>query len=136
MYKRQDYYEPDIVNTPEDISGTQYDIAHVKWGGNWRLPTLEQISELLSRCTLFWTNQNGVNGLLVTGPNGNTIFLPAAGNRSYNLINNYGTEGRYWSSRVYSFSTGNAYCLFFSDTAESTKFQARTIGFSVRAVTD
>ena len=131
-----DYYEPDIVNTPEDISGTQYDIAHVKWGGNWRLPTLEQISELLSRCTLFWTNQNGVNGLLVTGPNGNTIFLPAAGNRSYNLINNYGTEGRYWSSRVYSFSTGNAYCLFFSDTAESTKFQARTIGFSVRAVTD
>ena len=65
-----DYYEPDRVNTPEDISGTQYDIAHVKWGGNWRLPTLEQINELLSQCTLFWTNQNGVNGLLVTGPNG------------------------------------------------------------------
>ena len=69
-----DYY--DREDTPEDISGTKYDIAHVKWGGDWHLPTSEQVNELLSKCTLFWTSQNGVNGLLVTGPNGSTIFLP------------------------------------------------------------
>ena len=51
-----DYY--DREDTPEDISGTKYDIAHVKWGGDWHLPTSEQVNELLSKCTLFWTSQN------------------------------------------------------------------------------
>lgn len=130
-----DYYDPDGVNTSEDIRGTEYDIAHVKWGGSWRLPTLEQINELLSQCTLFWTSQNGVNGLLVTGPNGNTIFLPAAGHREYNFIKNP-EEGNYWSSNVWDRFPGNAYCLFFGDTQWFDKYQSRGSGFSVRAVTD
>lgn len=128
-----DYYNR--VDTPEDISGTQYDIAHVKWGGSWHLPTMEQINELLSQCTLFWTSQNGVNGLLVTGPNGNTIFLPATGQREYNLIKNP-EEGHYWSSKLYKQFDGNAFSLFFSDTEWNNIYQARALGFSVRPVTD
>ncbi len=128
-----DYY--DREDTPEDISGTKYDIAHVKWGGDWHLPTSEQVNELLSKCTLFWTSQNGVNGLLVTGPNGSTIFLPAAGSRSYNIVSQR-TEGKYWSSKLWKQFDGNAYCLSFSETGEETKVQARAIGFSVRPVTN
>ena len=62
-----DYY--DREDTPEDISGTKYDIAHVKWGGDWHLPTSEQVNELLSKCTLFWIKQKK-KVARVTGPNG------------------------------------------------------------------
>ena len=58
---------------PED------DAAYVNWGSSWRMPTMEQQLELRNECTWTWTERNGVNGKLVTGPNGNTIFLPAAG---------------------------------------------------------
>ena len=62
-----------------EISGTEYDVARVKWGEPWQMPTSEQINELVKNCQHEWTTHNGVNGTLVTGPNGNTIFLPAAG---------------------------------------------------------
>ena len=58
---------------PED------DAAYVNWGSSWRIPTTEQQQELRNECTWTWTERNGVSGKLVTGPNGNTIFLPAAG---------------------------------------------------------
>lgn len=70
-----------IINIGSNISGTQYDVAHVKWGGSWRMPTKDEIEELVNNCTWKWTTYNGVNGQLVTAPNGNSIFLPAAGNR-------------------------------------------------------
>ena len=57
------------------------DAAHVNWGGSWRMPTEEEWTELRTNCTWTWTTQNGVNGRLVTGPNGKSIFLPAAGRR-------------------------------------------------------
>lgn len=57
------------------------DVAHVKWGGNWRIPTYQEMYELLEKCTWTWTSFNGVNGCIVTGPSGNSIFLPAAGYR-------------------------------------------------------
>ena len=62
-----------------DISGTKYDVAHVKWGGGWRMPTKAQIEELAEKCKVSQTSINGVKGVLVKGPNGRSIFLPAAG---------------------------------------------------------
>ena len=56
------------------ICGTQYDVAHVKWGGQWRMPTLAELKELVNECTWTWTTLNGVKGMKVTGPNGNSIF--------------------------------------------------------------
>ena len=64
-----------------DIIGTVYDIAHIKWQGNWFMPSLEQGEELISNCTSNWTTINGINGCLVTGKNGSQIFLPANGYR-------------------------------------------------------
>jgi hypothetical protein len=58
---------------PED------DAAYVNWGPSWRMPTVEQLVELYSNCTQQWTELNGVKGILVTGPNGNSIFLPLGG---------------------------------------------------------
>ncbi len=62
-----------------DISGTKYDAAHVNLGNAWRLPTNEEMSELLNGCTWEYVIQNSTNGYRVTGPNGNSIFLPDAG---------------------------------------------------------
>lgn len=73
-----DFY--DDLNNWEDIgsniSGTPYDVARAKWGGKWRMPTVEEAEELLGKCSWEWTTVNGTNGYTVTGPNGNSIFLP------------------------------------------------------------
>lgn len=66
-------------NIVSNISGTSYDVAHVKWGRGWRMPTRDEVDELCEMCSWQWTSINGVNGYKVTGPNGNFIFLPAAG---------------------------------------------------------
>ena len=71
----------DYTNIGSDIAGTQYDVAHVRMGGSWRMPNDDQIEELYRNCTCTWTQQNGVNGILLTGKNGGQIFLPAAGDR-------------------------------------------------------
>ena len=57
----------------------QYDAAAANWGGDWRMPTVAEMWELINNCTWTWTTQNGVSGYNVEGPNGNSIFLPAAG---------------------------------------------------------
>ena len=92
---------------PED------DAAYVNWGENWRMPSLEQIKELLHYCTTIWTTQNGVNGRLVTGPNGNTMFLPTAGYRWNASLYNAGSYGDYWSRTLGSSDPTCAYYLFF-----------------------
>ena len=64
-----------------DISGTCYDVAHMKWGEQWRMPSQKEWMELISNCSWTWTSVNGVAGAMGTSKvNGNTIFLPAAGN--------------------------------------------------------
>lgn len=63
-----------------NITGkSSYDAATSKWGGTWRLPTRKEWEELLKSCSWSWTTWNGTYGYQVTGPNGNWIFLPAAG---------------------------------------------------------
>ena len=75
-----------------------YDAATANWGGNWRMPTLDEMQELLDECTWTWTTMNGVYGRKVTGPNGNSIFLPAAGFRYDTSLYNAGSYGDYWSA--------------------------------------
>ena len=57
------------------------DAATAKLGSPWRMPTIDEFQELIDKCTWTWTTQDGVNGCQVDGPNGNAIFLPAAGYR-------------------------------------------------------
>ena len=99
-YKFYNSESGEYIHIGDDIAGTEYDVAHVKWGGSWRMPSIDQIKELMDHCTRTWTTQNGVIGTLVTGPNGATIFLPAAGERSYDDFIHGGEYGYYWSSSL------------------------------------
>ena len=81
-----------------DIAGTSRDAARQNWGGSWRMPRRREINELVDNCTLTWTTQNGHNGYKVTGPNGNSIFLPATGRRVGTSSYQVGSFGDYWCS--------------------------------------
>ena len=76
------------------------DAASVKWGSNWRMPTCDEIKELKNNCSSIWTIRNGMNGRLFTGPNGNTLFLPAAGYYDETSLYGAGSNGNYWSSTL------------------------------------
>ncbi len=83
-----------------DIAGTQYDVAHVKWGDSWQMPTEEQLKELVNNTNSVWMTQNGVSGRKFTGSNGGSIFLPAAGVYFNNENISARTFGSYWSSSL------------------------------------
>ena len=119
------------VLDPED------DAAHVNWGGSWRIPTDAEWSELINSCTWTWTAQNGVNGRLVTGPNGNSIFLPAAGHRDDAYLSSVGSGGYYWSSSLFTYFQYCAwYVLFYSGNVGRYDDGLRYYGFSVRPVSE
>ena len=104
---------------------TEDDVAHVKWGGGWRMPSIKEQQELLDKCNWSWTEINGVNGYKVTGPNGNSIFLPAAGYRYGNAVYYIGSGGRYWSASLYDGGSNNAlYLYFYSDVYLDRKSSA------------
>ncbi|MBR4829640.1 MAG: hypothetical protein IKZ92_07560 [Muribaculaceae bacterium] len=114
--------------------------AHYPGG---RMPSLEQIQELCNSCSWQWTQRNGVSGQLVTGPNGNTMFLPAAGSRGGGSLYGAGSYGYYWSRTLTSnvpsvacllyFYSGNwNYCL--NGSRGSGYGSSRGSGFTVRAV--
>ena len=131
----------DCIFLGSDISGTQYDVARAQWGGRWRMPTWAECQELIDKCTWIWTTYNGVNGQKVTGPNGNSIFLPAAGYNSEATVDDrQGSGGFYWSSAFCeSFSRyANYLCFlkgFHNDNAyRNTAF--RYDGYSVRPVSE
>ena len=113
----------------------EYDAATVNWGGNWRMPTLDEMKELLNNCTWKWTTQNGVYGRKVTGPNGNSIFLPAAGCRGDRSLFNAGSGGDYSSATPYSIS-GGACSLYFGSGGYDWGSFGRDYGFAVRPVSE
>lgn len=117
-----------------DIAGTQYDVTHVKWGGSWVMPSKEQQDELCNNCTYTWTTMNGINGGQFTGPNGGTIFLPAAGGRWRESLNNAGSRGYYWSSSQDPSSSDQAYYLHFYSGSAYLNLSNRLNGFPVRPV--
>ena len=117
------------VLDPED------DVAHVKWGGSWRMPTRAEQDELRENCIWTWTIQNGVNGYKVTSKtNGNSIFLPAAGYREATTLFNSGSSGFYWSSSVDGGYSCNAYSLHIHSDFWVWYNVCRYGGFTVRPV--
>ena len=118
------------VLDPED------DVAHVKWGGSWRMPTRAEQDELLDNCIWTRTTQNGVNGYKVTSKtNGNSIFLPAAGERVGTFLNSSGSSGFYWSSSLRD--GGSSYAcnlLFLNGDYDWKDYCLRYDGSTVRPV--
>lgn len=110
------------------------DAATANWGSDWRIPTYEEMSELMTSCTIVWTTINGVGGRQFTGPNGNSIFLPAAGYQSGSEHNYNGSYGIYWTSSLYTDVPCRAWGVFFGADDCEEKLTYRNCGLSIRAV--
>ena len=113
------------------------DAAYANWGPSWRMPSTEQCQELCESCTWQQTTRNGVNGQLVTGPNGQSMFLPAAGERYNNNIGDLGSYGQFWSRTLYNdiiHSYSAFYLFFYLDDHKGYYGTERYIGFPVRPV--
>ena len=112
-----------------------YDAATANWGDKWRMPTSDEVEKLVKQCTWEWTTQNGVNGYKVTGPNGNSIFLPAAGYRRDSSFGSAGSYGYFWSATPYSDSS-NAYLIYFHSGRSYLASSDRYYGRAVRPVSE
>ncbi len=112
-----------------------HDAATANWGGSWRMPTEDEMQELVDYCEWEWTQVNGVMGSKVIGPNGSYIFLPAAGYRYGSSLYNAVLYGYCWSSSPYS-GSGYAYNLYFYTGRQAVGRSTRYYGNSVRPVSE
>lgn len=119
-------------NNPTTLP-TDADVAYIDWGVGWRMPTVYETRELNENCTWTWTEQNGVEGYIIEGINGNSIFLPAV---SYRHDDNLGGAGEYgyWSSSLYTNDFSYAWAIRFYWDFHGVYYSGRSDGFTVRPV--
>lgn len=125
-----------------DISSTQYDAAYSQSGGKYRMPTRAEMQELIDRCTITNEIVNGVDGFRITGPNGNSIFMPASGYKYYNDYlfasddSHNNRCGFYWTSEPYGGNTSRyAYSLVLgTDGIRIINNSYRFAGLAIRPV--
>jgi len=118
-----------ITLLPED------DAATVNWGDKWRMPSKEEVDELTQHCNWIWTTHNNVNGYKVTGPNGNSIFLPAAGYKGAGPTYPAGEDGLYWTNTTEK--QHYSYLIVLHDDAPPThagRQGTRCFAFTIRPV--
>lgn len=124
-----------IIDSEGNLTSS-HDAATANWGSGWRMPTMEECQELVDSCTWTWTDHNNVKGYKVTGPNGNSIFLPFAGYRSRGSSLDYaGDFGSFLSSTPDESDTTGAYCLGFGG-GHGVYWEYRYYGRSVRPVAE
>lgn len=116
------------------ISGSPLDVANVKLGHNWRLPTSDEFYELYSQCTWTWTNVGGVQGFKIIGPSNNYIFLPSAGYYRNNELYDFG-DGCYMSGTSVH-ETQMLYLTFNKNRGWWSGDSGGENGYTVRAVYD
>jgi len=115
------------------------DVASVKLGGKWRMPTDAEWTELSTKCTWTWTtnyNGTGVEGQIFTATNGNSIFLPATGRRDNSILYDAGSGGYYWSSSLSTDRPSFAWFFGINSNDASRYDDYRCSGFSVRPVSE
>ena len=123
--------------TSTGILAPSHDAAHVKWGGAWRIPTVQEFDNLIRMCDWTWATMNGVNGYVARGRGvyaANSIFLPAAGYGAWTSLHNAGGHGNYWSSVPNSDYYLNTWDLFFAWDALLAGYVGRDLGYSIRPV--
>lgn len=126
-------------NIGRNISGTAYDVVRTKWGGTWRMPTKKELEELCFECSWEAAEINGVKGKLITGPNGNSIFLPCTGiYRGTQILSGADGLGAYLSASIGSYQP-HAYSILFvwSDIASGYMMgrdASRAEGMAIRPV--
>lgn len=123
--------------TISDISGNpEYDAAAANWGATWRMPTKVEMQELIDECEWEWTELEGEAGYNITGPSGQSIFMPASG--YINSKTSYDTEryGYYWTSNLDEYSTTMSSYLSFSSFGHRIDLVGRYFGLSIRPVSE
>lgn len=114
------------------------DVASVVWGKGWRMPTEEEVKELVEKCEWVKSNENGIWGSKVIGPNGNAIFLPWAGfkNEEGDLLRD-NSRGLYWTSSLLVDDVCDAaMILYIDDYEQRAAANYKNPGFSIRPVID
>ena len=153
FYDNYDYYDEEknlsdhYTHIGNNISGTSYDAARKNWGASWRMPTSKEIKTLGK---LNYSNNdfiiNGVPGVTITGPNGNSIFIPYAGYRWNDELEGFNGCGYYWSSTLEDQNTdwwnmyykeqfafyATIHCTYFN--VSGAPIGERIKGFSIRPV--
>ncbi len=129
MYGNDGFTDTLAYLLPED------DAATAIWGSDWQTPSKEQWDELLDNTTNKWTAQNGVNGLLFTGKNGQVLFLPAAGGREYGELIYTGSDGLYLSRSLCNEFSNCAWGMNFFSEGYAMHCCFRWASHSVRPVT-
>lgn len=151
-YENYKYYNSatdSYTHIGDDISGTQYDVAHVKWGNGARMPKKIEFVELLNNCSFTVVDYNNVEGNYVTGPNGNHIFLPFAGYYEGDEENDYRGQGLncdFWSSSIMEddYDQAHAYSLHIGSSVNNEwdgnwcywDTTLRELSFCIRPVKD
>ena len=112
------------------------DAARVHCGGNWRMPTLKDIQELIDNCSWEWATVNGVSGYKVTGSNGNSIFWPLGGTFVGSESFDKDEIGCYWLASLDDVNYGDeyAYSMQLDRYGYSYRVNERTMGFLIRPV--
>ena len=126
----QGYIDADGNLTPS------HDAATSNWGGSWRMPTKAELEELDDKCTWIWTTQGGKKGCKVIGPNGNSIFLPAAGRCNGSSLYLAGEYVGYWGSTPSESSSYSAFSLALDSSVSQVGWHGRDDGRSVRPVSE
>lgn len=118
--------------TSSICGNSSYDAATAEWGDGWRMPSAEECNELLNYCTWIWSSMNGVSGFEVRGPNGNSIFLPAAGYIMGGQMQYLSTNGNYWSGTPKN--SKDAYYISFHSSYHERRVYDKDRARSIRAV--
>lgn len=141
-YDRDTYYKYSMghkIHVTRSKLEASSDVAQVKWGWTWRMPTYYEFYELEEYCEWQWTEMGGIHGYKVTGKNGNSIFLPAAGYCEEDNLYLWGEVGNYWSSEG-DLLISSAWTLFFTNEHHyeyyERPWEGTWKGYSVRPVAD
>ena len=136
-YEKHDGYVTIICkDIGSSISGTQYDVARMKWGGDWRMPTKSEMEELLEYCIAEVTTLHDVQVMKFTGPSGKFIFFPFSGmyiNDDGEFIN-AGHCTMCWSGDLDSYSSSWALAIYNSNNYNWVGGYSANAGFSIRPV--
>lgn len=110
------------------------DVAAVNWGTDWRMPTIDEMRELVNNCQFIWTELNGVKGAKFASSNGNSIFLPAAGYSIGSGVSGVESFSYYWSASIRVGNENYAQYLNFDSYKAECDNIDRFLGFPVRPV--
>lgn len=132
-FSRPDTY-PDLG---ADIAGSSNDAAHVNWGGLWRLPTQDDVNELLTSCT--WTEVTKYDQSMykVVGPNGDSIFIAKRGSMNGTSVANDGERASFWTSNlnvIEDYKKENAYGTSFYGANRTIATVPRYYGYTIRPI--